>query len=109
MAILHRFYCSSLIIGWRAGLGREMAFDLVWVLLYTCRRVYSSFLLQLHVFIVSHIFAGYCIALNLSKPIDSEQGLHCTISLLLVTAVVIPLRQFGSRHPLRCYSKITFK
>ena len=23
--------------------------------------------------------------------------------------VVIPLRQFGSRHPLRCYSKITFK
>ena len=23
--------------------------------------------------------------------------------------VFIPLRQFGSRHPLRCYSKITFK
>ena len=23
--------------------------------------------------------------------------------------VVIPLRQFGSRHPLRCYSKITLK
>ena len=34
-----------------------MAFDLVWILLY--RRVYSSFLLQLHVIIVSHIFAGY--------------------------------------------------
>ena len=23
--------------------------------------------------------------------------------------VVIPLRQIGSRHPLRCYSRITFK
>ena len=58
-----------------------MAFDLVWVLLY--RRVYSSFLLQLnhvHVIIVSHIFACYCIALNLNKPIDSEQGLHCAVS-----------------------------
>ena len=30
-------------------------------------------------------------------------------SLLLTLTVVIPLRQFGSRHPLRCYSKITFK
>ena len=26
-----------------------------------------------------------------------------------LNTVVIPLRQFGSRHPLRCYSKITFK
>ena len=26
-----------------------------------------------------------------------------------IFTVVIPLRQFGSRHPLRCYSKITFK
>ena len=26
-----------------------------------------------------------------------------------IFTVVKPLRQFGSRHPLRCYSKITFK
>ena len=29
--------------------------------------------------------------------------------LLSLYTVVIPLRQFGSRHPLRCYSKVTFK
>ena len=36
---------------------------------------------------------------------------HCIVFLLLwhSITVVIPLRQFGSRRPLRCYSKITFK
>ena len=31
------------------------------------------------------------------------------IGILAKHTVVVPLRLFGSRHPLRCYSKITFK
>ena len=42
--------------------------------------------------------------------VEIDREIISTAILLPSTdTVVIPLRQFGSRHPLRCYSKITIK
>ena len=58
---------------------------------------------QTCIFIKSVIKSWFLIICDSRGTKDTENQQDDNIT------VVIPLHQFGSRHPLRCYSKITFK
>ena len=52
---------------------------------------------------------AYIDLLKVIAELDGTSHLQTLVYLFPTPTVVKPLRQFGSRHPLRCYSKITFK